>query len=128
MRSFTRSRVAVPLAIAGALAMASAPVLAQDASTPADPFGPAEKADLTIAIPFPDIVMYGRYYIADEEGYFEDEGLTVDVVTADSTVAAVASGSADIGAPPAIAGGTTTAADGGSRGIDGSAWQSGGRL
>jgi NitT/TauT family transport system substrate-binding protein len=97
MRTLTRHRVAAPLAIAGALAMASAPVFAQDASAPADPFGPAEKADLTIAIPFPDIVMYGRYYIADAEGYFADEGITVEVVTADDTVAAVVSGSADIG-------------------------------
>ncbi len=97
MRSLNPRRAAAPLAIAGALALTVAPASAQDASAPADPFGPAEKAALTIAIPFPDIVMYGRYYIADAEGYFEDEGITVDVVTADDTVAAVLSGSADIG-------------------------------
>ncbi len=97
MRSLTRRRLAAPLAMAGALALAAGPAFAQDASAPADPFGPAEKAALTIAIPFPDIVMYGRYFIADAEGYFADEGITVDVVTADDTVAAVVSGSADIG-------------------------------
>lgn len=97
MRSLTRRHAAVPAVIAGALALATAPVLAQDATAPADPFGPAEKTALTVAIPFPDIVMYGRYFIADAEGYFADEGITVEFTTADSTVAAVVSGSTDIG-------------------------------
>ncbi len=97
MRPLTRRQVVTPLAIAGALTVAAVPVLAQSPSAPADPFGPAEKTALTVAIPFPDIVMFGRGYIADAEGYFADEGITVEVTTADDPVAAVASGSADIG-------------------------------
>jgi NitT/TauT family transport system substrate-binding protein len=66
--------------------------MAQDADIPE-----AEVADLTVAIPFPDIVMYSRYYIADALGYLDEEGITIEVVTADDPVAAVLSGSADIG-------------------------------
>lgn len=70
---------------------AAGAVTAQDAEIP-----PAEVADLTVAIPFPDIVMYSRYYIGDAEGYLGEEGLSVEVVTADDPIAAVLSGSADI--------------------------------
>jgi ABC-type nitrate/sulfonate/bicarbonate transport system substrate-binding protein len=59
--------------------------------------GPAEQTDITVAIPFPDPVMYSMYIIATEEGYYEEEGLTVEVITADDPNAAVVSGSADIG-------------------------------
>jgi NitT/TauT family transport system substrate-binding protein len=59
--------------------------------------GPAEQTEITVAIPFPDPVMYSMYIIATEEGYYEEEGLTVEVITADDPNAAVASGSADIG-------------------------------
>ncbi len=97
MGSHIHNRVAAPVAVVGALALAASPVFAQDASAPADPFGPAEKTALTVAVPFPDIVMFGRYHIADAEGYFADEGITVEVTTADDPVAAVISGSADIG-------------------------------
>lgn len=95
MRSLVASRRAIAaVAASAAVVVAAVPAGAQD---PAASFGPPEKADLVIAIPFPDIVMYGRYHIADGEGYLAEEGLTVDVVTADDTVAAVISGSADIG-------------------------------
>lgn len=77
--------------LAASLAATSVAV-AQDGDLP-----PAEQSDLTVAIPFPDIVMYSRYYIADGEGYLDEEGLTIEVVTADDPVAAVLSGSADIG-------------------------------
>lgn len=102
MLHMTRTnRAAAALAMTLAVAAGAVPAAAQDASAGASApamtdFGPAEKADLTIAIPFPDIVMYGRYYIAEDEGYLGEEGLTVDVVTADDTIAAVLSGDADI--------------------------------
>lgn len=66
-------------------------------SAPAGELGPPEQAEVTVAIPFPDPVMYSMYIIATAEGYYEEEGLTVEVITADDPNAAVASGSADIG-------------------------------
>lgn len=62
-----------------------------------DAFGPPEIADLTLAIPFPDLAFFGRVWVAQAEGYLEDEGLTVEIVTADDPLAAVVGGSADIG-------------------------------
>ncbi len=88
------TRVTASAAVAAiAVATVMMPVAAQDGGD----IGPAEKADITVAIPFPDIVMYSRYHIADAEGYLGEEGLTLEVVTADDPVAAVLSGSADIG-------------------------------
>lgn len=59
--------------------------------------GAAEDTEITVAIPFPDITMYSMYVLATDLGYYEEEGLTVEVITADNVTAAVASGSADIG-------------------------------
>lgn len=59
--------------------------------------GPAEDTEITVAIPFPDITMYSMFVLATDLGYYEEEGLTVEVITADNVTAAVASGSADIG-------------------------------
>lgn len=58
--------------------------------------GPAETTDLTVAIPYPDSTMYSFYYVADELGYYEDEGLRVRVITADNPIAAVVGGSAQV--------------------------------
>jgi NitT/TauT family transport system substrate-binding protein len=41
--------------------------------------------------------MYSMYIVGTDLGYYEEEGLTVKVITADDVNAAVASGSADIG-------------------------------
>lgn len=59
--------------------------------------GPAETAEVTVAIPFPDVTMYSMYVLATDLGYYEEEGLTVDVITADNVSAAVSSDSADVG-------------------------------
>lgn len=59
--------------------------------------GPAEDTEITVAIPFPDITMYSMYTLGTDLGFYEEEGLTVEVITADNVTAAVASGSADIG-------------------------------
>ncbi|SDU14577.1 ABC transporter substrate-binding protein [Jiangella alkaliphila] len=59
--------------------------------------GDAEDTEITVAIPFPDITMYSMYVIGTELGFYEDEGLSVEVITADNVNAAVSSGSADIG-------------------------------
>lgn len=64
---------------------------------PEGEIGPAEDADITVAIPFPDITMYSMYEVATAKGWYEEEGLTVEVITADNVAAAVSSGSADIG-------------------------------
>lgn len=59
--------------------------------------GEPEDTEITVAIPFPDVTMYSMYVLATDLGYYEEEGLTVEVITADNVTAAVASGSADIG-------------------------------
>lgn len=59
--------------------------------------GDAETAEVTVAIPFPDVTMYSFYVLATDLGYYEEEGLTVDVITADNVSAAVSSDSADVG-------------------------------
>lgn len=59
--------------------------------------GPAEDTEIVVAIPFPDVTMYSMYVLGTELGFYEEEGLTVEVITADNVTAAVASGSADIG-------------------------------
>jgi NitT/TauT family transport system substrate-binding protein len=59
--------------------------------------GEAEDTEITVAIPFPDITMYSMYLVGTDMGYYEEEGISVEVITADNVNAAVASGSADIG-------------------------------
>lgn len=59
--------------------------------------GDAEDTEITVAIPFPDVSMYSMYVVGTDLGYYEDEGLSVKVITADNVSAAVASGSADVG-------------------------------
>lgn len=59
--------------------------------------GKAEDTKITVAIPFPDVSMYSMYVVGSDRGYYEDEGLSVEIITADNVNAAVASGSADIG-------------------------------
>lgn len=58
--------------------------------------GPAEQSTVTVAIPFPDYTMYMPYLVGKAMGYYESEGLSVKVITADDVNAAVVSGSADI--------------------------------
>jgi len=69
----------------------------QGVTFPEGEVGPAEDTEITIAIPFPDITMYSMYEVATAKGWYEEEGLTVEVITADNVAAAVSSGSADIG-------------------------------
>lgn len=57
----------------------------------------AEDAKVTVAIPFPDFNMYSMYEVAAAKGWYADEGLKVEVITASNVAAAVSSGSADIG-------------------------------
>jgi NitT/TauT family transport system substrate-binding protein len=59
--------------------------------------GDPEDTEITVAIPFPDVTMYSMYVVGTAQGYYEEEGLTVEVITADNVNAAVSSGSADIG-------------------------------
>lgn len=72
-----------------------------DASVPSVPVdgevGPAEVSSITFAIPFPDVTMTSRILVGTALGYFEEEGLSVEVITAQDVNAALSSGSADIG-------------------------------
>lgn len=101
-RSIPRSGRAAIVAVASLALLAGC--AASSGADPAEPVelaagepGAAEDTDITVAIPFPDITMYSMYVLATDLGYYEEEGLTVEVITADNVTAAVASGSADIG-------------------------------
>jgi NitT/TauT family transport system substrate-binding protein len=59
--------------------------------------GAPEQSDVVVAIPYSDGGLEQRYFIATDEGYLDEPGLTIEVVTADDPRAAVVSGSADIG-------------------------------
>jgi NitT/TauT family transport system substrate-binding protein len=59
--------------------------------------GPSEQANVVVAIPYSDGGLEQRYFVAREEGYLDEAGLSIEVVTADDPRAAVISGSADIG-------------------------------
>ncbi|NJI61571.1 ABC transporter substrate-binding protein [Microbacterium oxydans] len=99
----TRNRLGIAV-VGGAAALTLLAACASPTPTPAEPVdlgdgepGAAEDTDITVAIPFPDITMYSMFTLASDLGYYEEEGLTVEVITADNVTAAVASGSADIG-------------------------------
>ncbi|WP_347124063.1 ABC transporter substrate-binding protein [Microbacterium sp. SY138] len=99
----TRNRLGIA-AVGGAAALTLLAACASPTPTPEGPVdlgdgepGAAEDTSITVAIPFPDITMYSMFVLASDLGYYEDEGLTVEVITADNVTAAVASGSADIG-------------------------------
>ncbi|MFF2277083.1 ABC transporter substrate-binding protein [Agromyces sp. NPDC058126] len=101
-RSIPRSGRAAIAALAALALLAGC--AASSGADPAEPVeladgepGAAEDTDITVAIPFPDITMYSMYVLATDLGYYQEEGLTVEVITADNVTAAVASGSADIG-------------------------------
>lgn len=102
-RSIPRYGLAAAAGLA-ALALLAGCAATGDAAADSEPVelasgepGAAEDTDITVAIPFPDITMYSMYVLATDLGYYEEEGLTVEVITADNVTAAVASGSADIG-------------------------------
>lgn len=100
-RSIPRSSLAAAAGIAALALLVGCSSAAPAPSGPVDlgdgEPGPAEDTDITVAIPFPDITMYSMYVLGTDLGYYEEEGLTVEVITADNVTAAVASGSADIG-------------------------------
>ncbi|WP_159618665.1 ABC transporter substrate-binding protein [Ruania rhizosphaerae] len=100
MRRVARSTAICAAGLVAAAALASC----TEPSTSSDPVelpegepAAAEDTDITVAIPFPDTTMYSMYVVASDLGYYEEEGLEVEVITADNVTAAVASGSADIG-------------------------------
>lgn len=69
---------------------------------------PAELTPLTFALTNQRSIQYHPYYVADYVGYFEDEGLDVDIVIvsgSSATVQQVIAGNVDIGHPsaPAVA-------------------------
>jgi NitT/TauT family transport system substrate-binding protein len=45
--------------------------------------GPAEDKDIKVALPFPDVSMYSFYVVAKDMGYYEEEGLNVEIITAE---------------------------------------------
>jgi NitT/TauT family transport system substrate-binding protein len=59
--------------------------------------GVPELTELVVAIPYSHALTEQDYFIAREEGYIADAGLSIEVIPADDVRAAVASGSVDVG-------------------------------
>ncbi|TQM11595.1 ABC transporter substrate-binding protein [Pseudonocardia kunmingensis] len=100
-RSTSRARLGT---VAGAAVLALLAGCASGAPEPRTPVdlgqgepGPAEDTQITLAIPFPDVTMHSMYAVGTELGHYAEEGLSVEVITADNVAAAVSSGSADVG-------------------------------
>ena len=96
VRTFVMGVIAMlALAACGAQPAAPASAVAVE-TTGADDFGAPEETELTVALPYPD-TSFMAFMVAMEEGYFADEGLTIEeLVTVDDTRAALVSDSADV--------------------------------
>jgi NitT/TauT family transport system substrate-binding protein len=63
---------------------------------------PRENVELTVTIPFPSGVAFYPLFVAEDRGYFEEEGLSVDVQPVDgsgATLQQLLAGSADVALP-----------------------------
>ena len=89
--------VATLALLVGACGGDESPPAAESTTAVSGEPGPAESNEITVALPFPDAKIFGPYVVAADLGYFEKEGLKVEIITADNVNAAVASDSADIG-------------------------------
>ena len=75
----------------------AAPPASAGASEAADEIGPAEQAELTIGFRFPNATFYLPQLVAIDQGYFEEEGLSIkEIVTAADLGAALSGNSIDI--------------------------------
>ena len=97
-----RSWFAAPVAaLALAIAVVAAPTPAIGSAPPADT-QPAELTELTATIPFPSGAVFYPLFVAEDLGYFADEGLTVSVEALDGSGAimqSILSGQAEVGLP-----------------------------
>ena len=97
-----RSWVATPVAaLALAIAVVAAPTPAIGSAPPADT-QPADLTELTATIPFPSGAVFYPLFVAEDLGYFADEGLTVSVEALDGSGAimqSILSGQAEVGLP-----------------------------
>lgn len=75
----------------------AAPPASAGASEAADEIGPAEQTELTIGFRFPNATFYLPQLVAIDQGYFEEEGLSIkEIVTAADLGAALSGNSIDI--------------------------------
>jgi NitT/TauT family transport system substrate-binding protein len=97
-RSWSAASVA---ALGLAVAVLAAPTPASGSAPPADT-QPGELTELTATIPFPSGAVFYPLFVAEELGYFADEGLTVSVEPLDGSGAimqSILSGQAEVGLP-----------------------------
>jgi NitT/TauT family transport system substrate-binding protein len=90
------SRILPATAIASVLALTGCTL-----SDPGDP-GTESTQNVRIAVANPSCVFFFPLYVAIDQGYFEDEGLTVEPVVADGSAAvlqAMLAGQVDVGTP-----------------------------
>jgi NitT/TauT family transport system substrate-binding protein len=100
-----RSRAAAAMAIAGALvvgACTGTPAPSPSASAPASPagsgaIGAPESAQLSLGIRTGNIGSVAPMYIARDRGYYEEEGLTVEIIVTDQVQEGIVGGSLHLG-------------------------------
>ncbi len=73
-----------------------------DAVTVDTPIGAPEKTELTIALSAPNLDSQAPVFIALDKGFYEDEGLTINVIDADNIREGLIGGSLDIAVEDAM--------------------------
>jgi len=103
-----RKNTLFALVAVGALALAgcAAPTEAEDTSAPSETteVAPAELFEVILAHANPSCIIFFPAYVADTQGYFEEEGLAVSIQGLNGSGAvlqAMAAGQAEIGSPGA---------------------------
>lgn len=99
----SRTRTTVALAAPLLLALAACGGPAEDPALPGGEGG-GEATSLTFLMPAPSIIQYHPWHIAEELGYFEEEGVSVEIVAGDgssSILQQILAGNADVAAPSA---------------------------
>jgi NitT/TauT family transport system substrate-binding protein len=92
--------LAVPLV----LALSACGGSAEQADLPGGGGGEGGAEQLTFLMPAPSIIQYHPWHIAEELGYFEEEGVSVEIVAGDgssSILQQILAGNADVAAPSA---------------------------
>ncbi|UYN83810.1 MAG: ABC transporter substrate-binding protein [Microcella sp.] len=95
-KSFIGAALVGVLALAGCSAPAEPGEQPDDAITVDTPIGEPEKTTLTIALSAPNVDSQAPVRIAIDQGFYEEEGLTIEIIDADNAREGLVGGSLDL--------------------------------